>query len=257
MKRFEGKNAVITGGAAGIGKATAARLLAEGANVLLVDRDAAELEATRQELAKGTDRAVEAVVADIRLTDDVSAVADVASRRLGNVHALINNAGIPGPVRSMLECTEAELTAVFDINVLGTWRMLCAIVPLMPAEGGAVVNTASTVGIKAAPLVSIYGASKQAVVSLTKSAAVELASRGIRVNAVCPGTVETSMTAHIERSLNPADPGKVHSRFANAAPLRRYARAEEVAAMFAYLASDEAAYVTGAVFLIDGGATVA
>jgi 3alpha(or 20beta)-hydroxysteroid dehydrogenase len=255
VKRFEGKRAVVTGAAGGIGRATAARLLSEGADVVLVDRSAEQLDSVRAELAVTAPTTVAALAVDVTSATDVERLASYVDNTLGGLDVLLNNAGVPGPTKPMIDCSEEEFRQVLDVNLLGSWRLIKAMVPLMPA-GAVVVNTASTVGIKAAPLVSLYGASKQALLSLTRSAAVELASRGVRVNAVCPGTVETAMTEHVERHLNPADPGKVHDRFVRAAPLRRYATPDEIAALFAYLASDEAAYVTGAAYLIDGGATI-
>jgi NAD(P)-dependent dehydrogenase (short-subunit alcohol dehydrogenase family) len=252
-----GRRVVVTGAAAGIGRATAARLYREGASVLLVDRAEAQLKDAVAEIETTGTGTLGGVTVDLTLDEAPDVVVQAALAQLGGLDTLVNVAGVPGPTAPILDCADAEIRAVLEVNFVAPLRLIRRAVPAMPQAGGVVVNIASTVGIRAAPLVSLYGASKQALISLSKSAAVELASRRIRVNAVCPGTVETSMTDQIHRSLSPDAPEVVRSRFTRAVPLRRYGSAEEIAGLVRYLVSDEAAYVTGAVYLIDGGATVA
>jgi NAD(P)-dependent dehydrogenase (short-subunit alcohol dehydrogenase family) len=252
-----GKRAVVTGAAAGIGRATAARLYREGASVLLIDRSEQGLKEAIAELEDTATGALSGLAVDLTDKNAPAAVMDTATTMMGHVDTLVNVAGAPGPTKPLIACDDAEIRDVFELNFLSAVRLIRKAVAAMPDTGGTIVNVASTVGIKAAPLVSIYGASKQALISVSKSAAVELAGRRIRVNAVCPGTVETAMTDHVHRSLNPDAPGEVQRRFTKAVPLQRYAKPEEIAGLVRYLVSDEAAYITGAVYLIDGGATVA
>ncbi len=251
--RFAGKVAVITGAGGGIGRATAVRFASEGAQVVATDVHREALEETAA-LVGAAGGEVLSVAADVSRAADWARVADDAVARFGGVDYLFNNAGIEGAVVPLLDYPEEMFDRVLAINVKGVWLGIRALAPQLRARGGgAIVNTASIAGLTGSPLMVAYSASKHAVVGITKSAAKGLAGDGIRVNAVCPGYIETRMMEALEEANNPADPDAVRRAYSALVPMRRYGKPEEIAAFVAFLCSDDASYITGSAFTIDGG----
>jgi 2-dehydro-3-deoxy-L-rhamnonate dehydrogenase (NAD+) len=217
--------AVVTGGARGLGAATAVRLAADGVEVIRVD------------IAGDCD-------VELDITDE-SAVA-AAAGRIGAVDILVNSAGIVGPNTPLLSTTSEQWRSVLDVNVVGTVAMMRAFVPGMVERGwGRVVNLASMAGKDGNPNLSIYSASKAAVIGLTKSAGKELATTGVLVNAIAPAVIATPM--------NDDTAPDVLAHITSLIPMKRIGRAEEVAELIAWLASDRVSFSTGAVYDISGG----
>ncbi|GAB4329273.1 MAG: SDR family oxidoreductase [Dehalococcoidia bacterium] len=251
--RFDGKVAIVTGAAGGIGRAAAVRLAHEGARIVAVDLRDSDLAGTVAAAEAEGPEAI-AVPADVTRWRDVEGYVEQAVARFGGVDLLFNNAGIEGAVMSMLDYPEETWDRVMAVNVKGVWFGIKAAAPAMRERGGgAIVNTASVAGLGGTPRISAYGASKHAVIGLTKSAAIELAPDRIRVNAVCPSPIETRMMRSLERGINPDEPETVHQMMAATIPLGRYGEAAEVAALVAFLFSEDAAYITGGIYTVDGG----
>jgi meso-butanediol dehydrogenase/(S,S)-butanediol dehydrogenase/diacetyl reductase len=243
MRGLQGKRVLITGGASGIGAATAARLLEEGARVVILDRDAEGRQRIVTELAGLTG----AVAADVSRIDEVRQAFAEAVGLLDGIDVLINNAGIS--IRhNFLDITPEEWDRVLAVNLTGAFYVAQTAARHMVERGsGAILNTASTNGLVGYPYYADYNATKAGVIELTRSMALELAPK-VRVNAVAPGYVLTPMqrAEYTDEML-----AEVNRKI----PLGRHAKPEEVAALFAFLASDDAAYITGHVYTIDGGET--
>jgi NAD(P)-dependent dehydrogenase (short-subunit alcohol dehydrogenase family) len=252
---FTGKVALITGAANGIGRATALGFARSGAKVVVVDRDAAGGEATAGVIRQEGGEA-RFVAADVTRSADVAGYVKASLDAYGAIDCFFNNAGIEGKWAHTAEYDEDMFDAVIGVNVKGVFLGLRHVLPVMLRQRrGAIVNTASVAGLVATPGMPAYVASKHAVIGLTKTAAGEVARQGIRVNAVCPGPVDTRMIHSLEAQLDPADPARVGRRYQSAIPLGRYVQAEEIANTVMFLCSDLAAAITGAQYVVDGGRT--
>jgi NAD(P)-dependent dehydrogenase (short-subunit alcohol dehydrogenase family) len=241
--RFQDRVAVVTGGGRGIGRAIALALAEEGASVAVVARSSDQCEAVAEELG---DRGL-ALPADVRDAESCRRVVAAVTTRFGCPSLLVNAAGI-SPVRGEAERHELSVfEAIVSVNLVGAFAMTRAAASALSERPGCVVNVASALGVAGSPLLSAYGASKAALMHLTRTLAREWAVRGVRVNAICPGYVSTDLTAKMlanEEILN---------SLIEQTPMRRLAAMHEVVAPALFLASDEASYVTGVALLVDGG----
>lgn len=250
MNRLEGKVAVVTGGTAGIGEAIAKRFAGEGASVVMTGRRQQELDRVVSVIrhSKGKALAVAGSVADEAHAQDV---ARQALDSFGRVDILVNNAGIGDFGKRLHEIDDATWANVLDVNLTGVFRMTRAILPQMLKQGrGAIVNISSIASLVGIATLSAYAASKGGLDALTRALAIDYAKDGIRCNVVNPGLIDTPMAAPLM-----ADPERLQPILAQYA-IHRPGTPEEVANMVLYLASDEAAWVTGGTFTIDGGMTI-
>ena len=253
MARLADKTAVITGGAGGIGRAAAELFAAEGANVLIVDCDQTALD---EALAATASDRVGACLADVTQAADNERLFAAAAERYGGVDVFLANAGIEGVVAPITDMDEADFDRVIDVNVKGAWLGLKYGIPhLARRGGGSIVITSSVAGLSGTPGIAPYGASKHAVIGLMRAAARECAAANIRVNTVNPSPVETRMMRRLERGMSPTDPEAARRRIAETVPLGRYADPMDIAKVMLFLASDDAAFVTGAIYKADGGNT--
>ncbi|PPQ36303.1 glucose 1-dehydrogenase [Rhodopila globiformis] len=252
---FHGKVALITGAGNGIGRAAAIGFVSRGAKVVVVDRDEAAGEATAGILRQHGGQA-QFVAADVTQAADVQNYVKRTLDAYGAIDCFCNNAGIEGSVAPTHQYDEAMFDRVMAVNVKGVFLGLRHVLPVMlQQQRGAVVNTASVAGLVASPGMPAYVASKHAVIGLTKTAAGEVARAGVRVNAVCPGPIDTRMIHSLESMLNADDPASVGTRYQSNIPIGRYGTPEEVANLVIFLCSDLASNITGAHYVLDGGRT--
>jgi meso-butanediol dehydrogenase/(S,S)-butanediol dehydrogenase/diacetyl reductase len=244
---LDGRVVVVTGGASGIGEATAERLVAAGARVALLDRDAGRLDATCERLAAAT-----GYVVDVGRDDEVGRAIASARDALGQVGGLVTSAGIFDP-DELAPAADVSVTAferVLRVNLIGTFLAIHHALPQLVAARGAIVTIASTAGLRGHGYGAGYTASKGGVVALTRLLAFQYGGQGVRANCICPGFVATPMNAGVHD-----DPDAV-ARIAEGIPLGRIARPGEIASVACHLLGDDASYVNGQVLAVDGGATV-
>lgn len=247
---FAGKVALVTGAAAGIGKATAEAFAGQGAKVVVSDIDVESGLAVAEQIKAAGGEAL-FIACNVADADQVAALMAQIQDTYGRLDCAFNNAGIEIEQDKLADGHEQVFDAIMGVNVKGVWLCMKHQIPLMLAQGGgAIVNTASVAALGGAPKMSIYSASKHAVLGLTRSAAVEYAKKGIRINAVCPAVIDTDMF----RRAAAIDPRKAD--FAAAMhPVGRLGKAEEIAAAVLYLCSEGAGFTTGIALPVDGGAT--
>ena len=257
MARLEGKVALITGATGGIGSAAARLFAGEGARVALVDLDETALRETVQSI--GEDKA-SYTVADVTQPDQTQTYVNEAVNRWGGIDAFLANAGIEGSLSSIPDYPVDVFDRVMAVNVRGVWLGIKYVVPVMQQRGGgSIVITSSTAGIGGTADMSAYTTSKHAVIGLMRTAAIEGAPSGIRVNTVNPAPIETRMMRSIEEMRVAAlDDTSVtvelaKQSFADRIPLQRYGDPTEVARLMLFLASDDSSFCTGGVYMVDGG----
>jgi 3-oxoacyl-[acyl-carrier protein] reductase len=252
MSRLPGLVSVITGAGSGIGRASALAFAEEGAAVLVADLNAAAAEETATQIRSAGGIAAEYEV-DVTDPDRVGAMLAAAVDQFGRLDVLFNNAGLPQPYTLAEESSDALFDRIMNVNVRGVFNGCRAAIPHMKAQGGGVIlNTASTAGIRPRPGLAIYNASKAAVISLTKTLAVELAPHHIRVVSICPVATDTPMLP----TFLGADEAEGRKRFVGTIPWGRLNRPEDIARAAVFLASADAEMVTGTAFEVDGGRDV-
>ena len=253
MNRLEGKVAVITGGAGGIGKATGKLFVNEGADVLLVDVDEEALKSACDGIGSNK---VSYCVADVTNSSDNQKMINLAEERYGGVDVLLANAGVEGDVSSIVDYDERRFEQVMAVNVKGPFLGLKAAIPAISKRGGgSIIITSSVAGVSGVANVAPYVTSKHAVIGMMKSAALECAPLNIRVNTVNPSPVETRMMRSLEEGFSPGEAETAIEGMRANIPLGRYAEAEDIAKIMLFLASDDSDFVTGSVYMADGGST--
>ncbi|MGR9107579.1 MAG: SDR family NAD(P)-dependent oxidoreductase [Gammaproteobacteria bacterium] len=252
MGRLAGKNAVVTGGGAGIGRAIAGLFGREGARIAIFDRNNEGVQSTLTALrAEGID--TEAYAVDVTDAAGIkAAVTDFSDKCEGRIHVLVNNAGIAE--FSDLEQTSLESwNRILAVNLTGTFLCSQAVLPLMKQEGGAIVNIASIAGLIGIPGMPAYCASKAAVIGLTRQMAADYSGQGIRVNCICPGRIAGT---ELDRWILETDSDEVTRAKMAKYPIGRFGKPDEIAQAALFLASDESSFMSGSVLTVDGGITV-
>lgn len=256
-KQFLGKVAIITGAANGIGLATVAHFAEEGADIVAVDLDGASL-ANAIAAGEAAGQSVVAVAANVAQEADWANVVEQALEAFGRIDILINCAGISGPLIRFQDCSVADFDQVMAVNVRGIFLGIQAVIPAMKAQGGGhIVNVSSISGERGNGRILPYTTSKHAVNGLTKSAALDLIECGIHVNAVSPAPIDTNMIRKAEEAIMArlnVEPDKARQMMSSGNPLGRYGQPSEIAAAMAFLCSDAASFMTGAIVPVDGGA---
>lgn len=243
MKRLSGKNAIITGASRGIGLAIAERLASEGANIMLNSRNFDNL--LVDELSTKYGVKVMGMKGDVSSYSDVETMINKTKEEWGSVDILVNNAGITRD-NLILRMTPEDFDIIVDVHLKGVFNGIKAVYPIMMKQrSGKIINMTSVIGIMGNAGQANYAAAKAGIIALTKSTAKELAGRGVNVNAIAPGFIETSMTDEL--------PENEKTKILAAIPMKRMGQATEIASLVAFLASDEASYINGQTITVDGG----
>jgi len=252
--RLDGKVAVVTGAAGVIGHATMQLLAERGARIVAVDRREQDLQTAIGDLPASAQAL--AVSADVTDENEVAAYVGAAVDKFGTIDVFHNNAGIEGDIAPITKYSLEMFRRVLDVNVVGVFLGMKHVLPVMLKQNrGSIINTASIAGLIGSPDIAVYTASKHAVIGLTKTAAVECSATGVRVNCVCPGLIDSRMLSAIVEGRNPGNAPVPNERIVERIPARRLGQASEVASIVAFLGSDEASYVSGSAYTVDGGRT--
>lgn len=250
---FLNKVAVVTGAGSGIGRASSIKLASNGAKVVVVDFNKATGDETLSLIKEQGGEGI-FVQADVSKSEDVQKYVNATIETYGRIDVFFNNAGIIQKISPLTEIEDTEYDRIMSINVKGVFLGLKHVLKVMEDQGsGSIINTASTAGIRSEHSMAAYSASKHAVVGLTKSASLEYVKKGIRVNAICPGGVQTALTNSVAEMFETT--GYIPDELPNMR-MGRYAAPEELAEMVAFLASERASYMTGSIVLVDGGLTL-
>lgn len=248
---FEDKVILITGAAGGIGKETARAFQNEGASLVLVDINKNALEDMVDELGL---KDYLLIPADVTDENEVKNYINLIIDKYRKIDVFFNNAGITGKFAEITEVTSQDFNKVIDINLKGAFYGLKYVLQVMNKQNfGCIINTASTAGVNGSPSLGPYAATKHAIVGLTKTAAIEGAKRGIRVNAICPAPVDTELMNKLDKDKDTKNPEKARKSYEQKIPLGRYASPEEIAELVLFLSSSKSSYITGGVYNIDGG----
>jgi NAD(P)-dependent dehydrogenase (short-subunit alcohol dehydrogenase family) len=254
--RLDGRVAVVTGAAGVIGTATMHLLAERGARIVAVDRREQDLKNAIVNLPASAQAL--ALPADVTDEDEVSGYVRAAVDAFGTIDVFYNNAGVEGEVKPIVDYALEAFRRVIDVNVIGVFLGLKHVLPVMlKQDKGSIINTASIAGLIGSPQIAVYSASKHAVIGLTKSAAWECTGTGVRVNCVCPGLIDSRMLSAILQGRNGGNAPVPTEKIVERIPVRRLGLASEVASVVAFLASDEASYVSGSAYTVDGGRTAA
>jgi len=251
MAALDGKVCIVTGAAGSLGRAVAARFLTEGARVMLVDRDAAPLAEAAATLAAAPGQ-VATNAADVADSKATRGYVDATVAAFGGVDVLFSNAGISGPILPVTEYPEDVFDRVLAVNLKGSFLACKHALPVM-RSGGAIIMTASVVGVTSDPGICAYAASKHALIGLMRTVAKEAAGQGIRVNAVAPGPIDNGFQREVERGLTGVLGREGGAFLDSVIPMHRHGRAEEIAEAVLFLASDRSSFTTGSVLMADGG----
>ena len=249
MGQLDGKVAIVTGASRGIGRAIAVRFAREGARVVAAQRTVDEGDSLVEEIAKAGGEAV-SVLTDVKDEASVKAMVDAALAAFGTIDILCNNAGV-GLIRSVVDTTTEQYDAVMDTNVRGVFLCMRFGIPPMLARGGSVINIASVASYVGFPRDAAYCTSKGAVLMLTRQAALDFAAKDVRVNAICPGFIETPML--VQYCASQPNPDTAYQEVVGLHPMGRLGTPEDVAGAAVYFACDDSKWVTGASLAVDGG----
>lgn len=254
--RLDGRIAVVTGAAGVIGTETIKLLAARGARIVAVDRDATALQRAVDQLPASAEAM--ALTADVTSEEDVTGYVAATVKRFSTIDIFFNNAGIEGAIAPIVRASLENFRKVLDVNVVGVFLGMKHVLPVMLTNNkGSIINTASIAGVIGSAEIAVYSASKHAVIGLTKSAAQECTGTNVRVNCVCPGLIDSRMlSAIVDARVGRGSPAPL-DKVVDRVPQRRLGLAREVAPIVAFLASDDASYVSGSAYTVDGGRTSA